>query len=90
MTLPHPHPPKTPSRIAKEEAIARIGKHIAALNALLDQARTRMAATPRPGRYAQNFQVNAIRKEIHAWKRQADRLRKGPRAEVPWDESLGW
>jgi capsule polysaccharide export protein KpsE/RkpR len=75
--------------VPKAEAIDRISKHLAALNVQLDAAKAEMKTAVKPGRYALNFQINALKKEIHYWKNQAGRLRSLPRTEVPLLEKLG-
>jgi hypothetical protein len=75
--------------IPKAEALDRVAKRLVALNAELDAAKERMKTAVKPGRYALNFQINALKKEIHHWKLQASRLRRLDRAEVPLLEKLG-
>jgi hypothetical protein len=75
--------------LPKGEAIERIGKHLAALSSQLDQKKTQMKTAVKPGRYALNFQINALKKEIHHWKIQASRIRREPRTEVPVPENFG-
>ncbi len=75
--------------LPKGEAIERIGKHLAALSSQLDQKKTQMKFAVKPGRYALNFQINALKKEIHRWKIHASRIRREPRTEVPIPEIFG-
>jgi capsule polysaccharide export protein KpsE/RkpR len=75
--------------VPKGEAIQRIGSHIATLNSQLDAAKTQMKTAVKPGRYVLNFQINALRKELHYWKNQTARLKAMPNQEVPLWDKLG-
>jgi predicted RNase H-like nuclease (RuvC/YqgF family) len=74
--------------LPKGEAVTRIAKHITMLNSQLDEMKTRMKTAVKPGRYALNFQINALKKEIHHWKLQASRISRESRTEVPVPDPL--
>lgn len=75
--------------VPKSEAIQRIVSHITSLNSQLEAAKTQMKAAVKPGRYGLNFQINALKKEIHYWKNQTARLKALPNKEVPLWDKLG-
>ena len=84
----------TPSRtsvvmVPKAEALDRIARHMESLKQELAAASERMKSAVKPGRYALNFQINALKKELHYWKSQSNRLKALPRSEVPLSEKLG-
>ena len=74
--------------VPKAEALDRIARRLASLATELDAAKERMKTAVKPGRYALNFQINSLKKEIHYWKSQATRLRSLPRNEVPMLDKL--
>jgi regulator of replication initiation timing len=75
-------------KIPKAEAIEKIAKHLVTVQARLDAAKTQLK-TAVTGKYALNFQVNALKKELHHYKAQAARLKKEPRTEIVWSDKYG-
>jgi capsule polysaccharide export protein KpsE/RkpR len=70
----------------KALAIEKVNQQIAGLQTQLEEARALMASAQSPGKYALNSRVNALKKQLHACKLQIDRIRKDPKAEVPWPD----
>ncbi|MDR3670912.1 MAG: hypothetical protein P4L36_08710 [Holophaga sp.] len=76
-------------KIPKTEAIAKLSKHSAGLRVQLEAAKAQLHAAVSPDKYALNFQVNALKKQVHFCKAQVTRLNKEPRTEVLWDDKFG-
>jgi len=76
-------------KIPKAQAIEKLARHVAAVKVQLEAAKAQLKAAVSPGRYALNFQVNALKKEIHHCKTQISRLQKDPRTEVAWSDKYG-
>jgi len=72
-------------KIPKAEAIEKIAKHSATVRTQLAVAKAQLQAAVSPEKYALNFQVNALQKQLNFGKAQINRLKKEPRAEVIWD-----
>jgi regulator of replication initiation timing len=70
--------------LPKAEAIEKVNQQIANLQTQLDAAKAQMQSAVSPGKYALNFQVNTLKKQLHACKLQVDRIKKDPKPEVPW------
>jgi len=66
----------------KAEAIEKIARQAAAVKTQLETAQAQLKAAVSPGKYALNFQVNALKKEMHSYKAQIVRLKKAPVAEA--------
>jgi hypothetical protein len=76
-------------KIPKAEAIEKLARHVASVKTQLEAAQAQLKAAVSPGKYALNFQVNALKKELHHYKAQIARLQKEPRAVVEWSEKRG-
>jgi len=76
-------------KIPKDEAIEKIAKHSATVRTQLAVAKAQLQAAVSPEKYALNFQVNALQKQLNFGKAQINRLKKEPRAEVIWDAKFG-
>jgi len=82
----------TPSqavKIPKAEAIEKFAKSNAAARILLETAKAQLKAAVSPDKYALNFQVNALKKQVNFGKAQITRIKKEPGTEVIWEASFG-
>jgi hypothetical protein len=64
--------------VPKAEAIEKFARHAATVKAQLEAAQAQLKTAVSPGKYALNFQVNALKKELHQDKAQILRLKKAP------------
>lgn len=76
-------------KIPKAEAIEKLAKSNAATRILLETAKAQLKAAASPDKYALNFQVNALKKQVNFGKAQITRIKKEPRTEVIWEPSFG-
>jgi hypothetical protein len=76
------------AKVPKAEVIEQLQRRMADLKAQLEAAKALLQAAVSPGKYALNFQVNGLKKELHACKLQIERIRKDPKAEVAWPDRI--
>ena len=79
-------PLNTAPRMPKAQAIEQVSRQISALKEQLDAAKAQMQAAVSPSKYALNFQVNSLKKQLHLCKLRLERIRKDPQTEVVWPD----
>jgi hypothetical protein len=89
--MPTPLRPDRPAMVTlpRDEALARIARHIAGIKRRMEALRTLLRDPDRPSGYVLHFKVNALRKEIHRWQAHSARIRRAARAEATIPEGLG-
>ena len=71
-------------KLPKEEVMALIAKDLAAVRVQLETAKAQLKAKDQTDKYRLNFQVNALKKQVHVGKAHLLRLKKSPAAEIVW------